>query len=200
MPKDERPREEISPERRKLLRASAVALGAGAVGRLPWEKPQIKSFFGVPGAWAQPTGPLVISMSGKIGTQPDGQPDPAAAQDAFEFEVFEASTQLTVTATSDDGFLDIEIYLYAPGAVGLGETNLLNGFDFGLDDNGPGGSESATVTVASPGIYTVAIEDAREGAAQIAGRYTITITGDKPLGSPLQTVDEGPESDAPVGD
>ncbi len=49
----------VDTVRRKLLRSSAVIGGGLALGHLPYQRPAVKSFFGVRSAWAQPSvGPM----------------------------------------------------------------------------------------------------------------------------------------------
>lgn len=190
--------ERVDQVRRKLLRASAVVGGGAVLGHLTYQKPAWKSFFGVRSAWAQPTAFFRHMVSGQLGTLAPGNPDPNAGQDCWAF-ASAAGNQLTINATNPDGFLDIEIYLYAPGAVGINQPNLLNGgIPLGLNVNGVGGSEGGVVTTPTTGTYTVCIEDERTAADQVAGAYTITIDSTKPMGPISQTVDEGPESDGPA--
>ncbi len=191
----------VDPVRRKLLKASALAGGALAAGVLPYEKPAVKSFFGTRSAWAQMTPPLTINFGGRLGTQPSGTADPNAGQDRWEFEVLYPNTTLTITATPDAN-LDIEIYLYPPGPIAFGDDNLLQGVGnpLGLNSGGGVGAvESAMLTVAAAGIYTFAIEDDRAPAAEVAGDYSVVISGDMTLGAAVAVVDEGPESDQTTG-
>jgi len=54
----------VDEVRRKLLRTSLVLGGAFAAGQIPYSRPEIKSFFGVRSAWAQPsvTPTFVVSL------------------------------------------------------------------------------------------------------------------------------------------
>ncbi len=187
----------VDEVRRKLLKASVAAGGSVALGSLPYAKPEIKSFFGTRGAWAQGSFFLEINMAGQLGVQAPGTPDPLASQDAFEFHVLQPNTVLTITA-SPDGNIDPEIFLYGPNPAPppfAGLTNLLTGSSFGLNQAGVGGVESAMFTVATAGRYVIAIEDERAPAAEVAGTYSIKIVSDKPIGPPATVHDEGPESD-----
>lgn len=189
----------VDEVRRKLLKASAVAGGSLALGSLPYQKPEIKSFFGVRSAWAQATSFLEINMAGQLGVQAPGTPDPSASQDAYEFQVLSPNTQLTITATPD-GNIDPEIFLYGPNPAPppfAGLTNLLTGTPFGLNAAGVGGVESAIFTAVSAGRYVIAIEDERAPAAEVAGTYSIKIIASQPIGPPSTVHDEGPESDQP---
>ena len=183
--------------RRKLLQAGAIGAGALAAGHLPWERPEVKSFFGVRSAWAQ-TSFLQIVMEGRLGTSTPGTSE-STGQDLWEFEVFVSPTQLTITAESLDGFIDPELFLYLPGAVGAGENNLLTGTPFAFNMAGTGATESTTVTVATTlaqrGIYSLAIESALPPASEVAGDYRITVDANQPVGPPSQVIDEGTESD-----
>lgn len=187
--------ERVNDVRRKLLKASAVVGGSMVLGHLTYQKPAWKSFFGVRSAWAQPTSFLQHVLDGQLGTSAPGTAEDTG-QDCWEF-ASASNNNLTINATSADGFLDIEIYLYAPGAVGSGEDNLLTGTPFGLDQNGLGGGEGGVVNTPTTGTYTVCIEDQRTSGNQVAGVYQIIIDSSKPMGAATMTVDEGPESDAP---
>lgn len=61
---------ETDPVRRKLLRATALLGGAFAAGRLPYEKPAMKSFFGVRQAWAQGSGPFTLTCTAEVVPSP----------------------------------------------------------------------------------------------------------------------------------
>ncbi len=128
-----------------------------------------------------------------LGTSPAGTPEDTG-QDAYAFEVSTPGTTVTLTALPD-AFLDIEIFLYAPGTGGPGATNLLTGNPFGLDAAGVAGSEGAVLTLGGAGTYTLAIEDGRSAISQVAGSYTVSGSSDLPIGAPFQTVDNGPESE-----
>jgi len=122
-----------------------------------------------------------------VGTSED------TGQDRYEFQV-NAGTYLEITA-STDGYLDAEIYFYAPGAAGVGQTNLLTGTPFGLDTAGVGGEEQANITVFTTGAYNLAVEDGRTASSQSAGCYTLVANANAIVGQPTRIVDEGPESD-----
>ncbi len=128
-----------------------------------------------------------------LGTSPAGTPEDTG-QDAYAFEVLTPGTMVTLTAMPD-AFLDIEIFLYAPGTGGPGATNLLTGTPFGLDAAGVAGGEGAVIALGAAGTYTFAIEDGRPAAGQVAGLYTVSGSSDAAIGAPFQTVDNGPESD-----
>ena len=70
MKEQESPNPNIDPVRRKLLRATALLGGAFAAGRLPYEKPALKSFFGVRQAWAQGSGPATLTCSALVVPSP----------------------------------------------------------------------------------------------------------------------------------
>ena len=193
---EERLEERVDSVRRKLLRASAIVGGGAVLGHVTYQRPAWKSFFGVRSAWAQPTSFLRHVLDGQLGTQPPGAADDTG-QDCWEF-ASASNNSITVSATSD-GNLDIELFLYAPGAVGVGETNLLTGTPFGLDANGLGGSEGGAVVTPTTGTYTICIEDARTAGNQVAGLYTIVLDSTKPMGAATMIIDEGPESDGPSG-
>ena len=96
----------IDPIRRKLLRTSMVLGGVFAVGQLPYERPRLKSFFGVREAWAQLTGPFTIACSAEASTN---QGPGTACQDAIiqnataqVSPVPPAGTVLVCTPTTDD--------------------------------------------------------------------------------------------------
>ncbi len=131
--------------------------------------------------------------SGQLGEGGPGEPE-GTGQDAYEFQVSEGMTFLVLEAAPDPN-LDPEIYLYAPGAVGQGQMNLLTGTPFGLDAAGVGATEGAVLTVSAPGVYTLAIEDGRPPASRVAGLYTVVVNSDKPISPLTLVVDEGPDSD-----
>jgi hypothetical protein len=191
---EERLEERVNDVRRKLLKASAVVGGSVVLGHLTYQKPAWKSFFGVRSAWAQPTSFMQHVLDGQLGTQAPGTAEDTG-QDCWEF-ASASNNNLTINATND-GNLNTEIYLYAPGAVGVGETNLLTGTPFGLDQSGLGGAEGGVVNTPTTGTYTVCIEDQRTAGNQVAGVYQIVIDSTKPMGAATMTADEGPESDAP---
>lgn len=192
---EDRLEERVNDVRRKLLKTSAVVGGSMVLGHLTYQKPAWKSFFGVRSAWAQPTSFMQHVLDGQLGTLAPGTAD-ATGQDCWEF-ASASNNNLTINATNTDGFLNIELFLYAPGAVGAGETNLLTGNPFGLDQNGLGASEGGVVNTPTTGTYTICIEDQRTVGNELAGVYQIVIDSTKPMGPAMMTVDEGPESDAP---
>lgn len=191
---EDRLEDRVNDVRRKLLKASAVVGGSMVLGHLTYQKPAWKSFFGVRSAWAQPTSFMQHVLNGQLGVLAPGTAEDTG-QDCWEFNSAN-NNNLTINATSD-GNLDIEIYLYAPGAVGAGQTNLLNSLPFGLDDNGIGGAEGGVVNTPTTGIYTICVEDSRTAGNQVAGLYEIIIDSTKPMGAAVMTADEGPESDGP---
>lgn len=191
---EERLEERVNDVRRKLLKASAVVGGSMVLGHLTYQKPAWKSFFGVRSAWAQPTSFMQHVLDGQLGVLAPGTPEDTG-QDCWEFSSADGN-DLTINATSD-GNLNIELFLYAPGAVGAGQTNLLTGNPFGLDAAGLGAAEGGTHTTTATGTYTICIEDSRTAGNQIAGLYQIVIDSTKPMGAAIMTVDEGPESDGP---
>ncbi len=191
----ERLDERVDNVRRKLIKASAVVGGGAVLGHVTYQRPAWKSFFGVRSAWAQPTSFLQHVLNGQLGVLAPGTAE-NTGQDCWEF-ASASDNELTILATSLDGNLDIELFLYAPGAVGAGQTNLLTGNPFGLDNSGLGASESGVVVTPSTGTYTLCIEDNRSAVNQVAGEYTIQIDSTRPMGAATMIVDEGPESDGP---
>lgn len=194
---EERLEERVDDVRRKLLKTSAVVGGTMVLGHLTYQKPAWKSFFGVRSAWAQPTSFLQHQFQGQLGTSAPGTMEDTG-QDCFEFTSAD-NNQLSINVSPDMN-LDIEIYLYGPGAVGQNQPNLLNANQnpFGLNASQmAGGAESAVVTTPTTGTYTLCIEDARSPNQRVAGLYTGTITSTKPMGPLTAVVDEGPQSDGP---
>lgn len=190
----ERLEERVDSVRRKLIKASVVAGGGLALGHVTYQRPAWKSFFGVRSAWAQPTSFLQHILTGQLGVLAPGTAEDTG-QDCWTFDSAN-DNDLTIVATPDAN-LDIELFLYAPGAVGSGETNLLTGNPFGLDANGQGMPESAMINTPNVGTYTLCIEDNRTAGNQTAGTYTIQIDSTRPMSAAVMTVDEGPESDGP---
>ena len=133
------------------------------------------------------------AKSGKLGTAPPGSPNDTG-QDTYRIHVLSASTLLEITAAPDPNG-DPEIYFYAPGTGGAGATNLLTNTPFGLDAAGIGANESASITVAAAGVYTLAIEDSRIAANQVAALYTLVVESPLAIGPLKPAVNEGPESD-----
>ncbi len=189
--------ERINEVRRRLLQASAVAGGSLVLGHLPYQKPALKSFFGVREAYAQATTFLEINAAGRLGDPQvaPGTPGPTG-QDCYRFNVPTPNTTLTITVTPD-AFLDIEVFLYGPGLLPpfAGQTNLLTSNTFGLNQAGVGGVETAMITVAAVGDYHIAVEDERGPADEVAGDYSIQIVADNPIGPFAVVCDEGDESD-----
>ncbi len=195
MAHDPKSEERINEVRRRLLRASAVAGGALALGQIPYSKPALKSFFGTREAYAQVTLFSEINAAGQLGMGPVGFPE-STGQDCYQFSVPTANTTLTITVTPDPN-LEIEIFLYAPGVAQpfLGKTNLLKGNPTSFNNNpAVGGAESTMITVAATGVYTIAVEDSRSPASEVAGTYSIKIVADNPIGPFSVVCDEGPES------
>ncbi len=191
---EERLQDRVDSVRRKLLKTSAVIGGTAVLGHLTYQRPAWKSFFGVRSAWAQPTSFMQHVLNGQLGTMAPGTAEDTG-QDCWEF-ASASNNSITISAIPD-GNLDIELFFYAPGAVGVGETNLLTGNPFGLDASGLGMSEGGVVVTATTGNYTICIEDNRTAGNQVAGTYTIQLDSTKPMGAATMIIDEGPESDGP---
>ncbi len=196
---EERLGERVDDVRRKLLKASAVVGGGMVLGHLTYQKPAWKSFFGVRSAWAQPTSFLQLTLQNQLGVLAPGTPE-NTGQDCWQI-ASGPGANWTITATPDAN-LQPEIFLYAPGAVGVGQTNLLTGTPFGLAAPAVGSAVAGSAFLPVVGTYTVCIEDERSGVNQVAGLYTIQVNSDKPMGAPvtgpnMPVVDEGPESEGP---
>lgn len=177
--------------RRRLLRSS-VWFGAGfAVGGLPYRAPAMKSFFGTRAAWAQPSGPTSLVVQGSLGRGGAGAAEDTGS-DWWRVEVLEPNTRLTITA-SPDAFLDVELFLFAPGVPPRTGTNLLTGSFAPFDQTGVGAGESVSLVAAGAGAYVLVIEDARPPTSEKAGQYSLRLEADKPLGAVIQIVDEEPE-------
>jgi hypothetical protein len=115
----------------------------------------------------------------KLGTLTPGTAQDTG-QDRWSFTTTEANTTVTVTVDGDI-FIDVEIDLLEDPSNTFTD---ITGFD---------GTETFTVLLPSPGTYTVRVEDSIGDPFERVGTYTITVTGDKPVSTPVQTLDEGPE-------
>ena len=184
----ETPRDEgVDDLRRRLLRSSAILGGTFVVGHLPYRSPVLRSFFGVRNAYAQLSGPLMITLNGQLGTMmPPAMQN--TGQDAWQFTV-QANTALTIMVTHDGNQIS-EVGLFEPGVPTTG-TNALNGTSAGVVV-ASGGMVNHTAVMA--GTWTFAIEDDKDDADELNSTYTVKITGDKPLGAPTQTINEGAET------
>ncbi len=177
--------------RRKLLRAAVGALGAAAAGKLPYQPPRARSFFGTRSAWAQATGPFVATLAGRLGRGAAGGAEDTGS-DLWEVELLAAPARLSIVATPG-ALLDVEIYLFAPGSAR--RVNLLTGTEAGLDLEGLAAPEAHELTLDAAGTYGVAIEDSRTADRETAGDYVITLRADRSLGEAKLVVDEGLEFD-----
>ncbi|MFQ5524726.1 MAG: hypothetical protein ACE5GX_00560 [Thermoanaerobaculia bacterium] len=180
--------------RRKLIRAAAWMVGGAVAGSLPYQRPGIRSFFGTRTAWAQASiAPIVLQ--GALGTGPPGSPENTGS-DWWRLTVPSPGTRITIMV-DDDGFLDVELFLFAPGVDPTTGTNILTNSFAPWNMAGLAGGESVTLTLGGPGHYVLAIEDSRTPRDELAGLYSITITTDQPLNGVVQIEDEKAEIQAP---
>lgn len=182
--------------RRKLLKASAWAVGGALGGTIAYRKPFLRSFFGVRSAWAQPTAITSVRIDGFLGVGPAGLAGDTGS-DWWRLAVPGASTVLTISVTSDS-FLDVELFLFAPGVDPTIGTNLLTHSFAPYDAASLAAGELVTVTLGGAGHYVLVIEDARSPAAEVAGAYSIVLTGNPPIKSAVQIADENAEIQLPL--
>ena len=186
---DEPYSDRVDKVRRKLLTSAATATALLTAGHLAYTRPAVRSFFGVRSAWAQPTG-LSVRFCGE---QPDLGGGLGTGQDAWEYDVIQPNTTLTIDARIPVGIPQREVGLFAPGVPTTG-INLLTGAAL----TGYLGPFPVTHTVADAGTYTIAIEDHKSDALETPFSYCLEITADRPLMPGAQVIDDGPESLGPA--
>lgn len=98
----------VDDVRRKLLRTSVVLGGAFAAGQIPYSRPEIKSFFGIRSAYAQPSVVYSISCSFEVSLPVPPSPGQACQNAVIQNVVAQvtpvplAGTVLQCTPTTDD--------------------------------------------------------------------------------------------------
>lgn len=186
---------DVARIRRRLLKASAWAVAGALAGVVPYQRPRLRGFLGTRSAWAQTSGSPILVLQGALGVGPAGSAENTGS-DWWQLTVPTASTEITIVAAGD-GFLDVELFLFAPGVDPTIGVNLLTGSFAPYNTQGLAGGESVTLTLGGPGAYLLAIEDARSPRDETAGKYTITVTGDRALGGAKLVADETNEIQVP---
>lgn len=135
-----------------------------------------------------------LRIDGFLGVGPPGLVENTGS-DWWRLAVPSPTTRLTIAASSD-GFLDVELFLFAPGIDPTIGTNLLTASFAPFDAASLAAGELVTVTLAGPGNYVLVIEDARSPAKEVAGAYSIVLTANPPIKSAVQVADENAEIQA----
>lgn len=116
-----------------------------------------------------------------------------SCQDVYDVEI-EAGSELSITVTNITGASVARLALFAPG-VGLDGINLLTGSTYDLSCFGQNGDENTVFTVATTGVYRLAVARDWGQSAGATGSYRIGLVSTIPFLNPVQTLDDGP-SDA----
>jgi hypothetical protein len=112
-----------------------------------------------------------------------------SCQDVYDVGI-EAGSELSITVTNVTDNSVARLALFAPG-VSLDGTNLLTGSANDLSCNGQNGDESVVITVATTGVYRLAVARDWGQSAGASGNYRIGLVSTIPFLNPVQTVDDG---------
>jgi hypothetical protein len=142
------PRPSMDPVRRKLLKGSAALGGLLAAGNLPWGRPAVKSFFGTPPAWAQPTGPAcaIVAAEG-VATCIPALPgevclDVGDVGNGLPTSIF----SLENTGSAPFEFIDFTFVICGPTVAPLPEISIAPTAPSGSDPVEPGSGVGFTLT------------------------------------------------------